>query len=78
MGTQSLAVFAAQCPLWKFEDNIFADIGRQVHEVLASQFLVEDKLVNPHRKIEGAQATAAAEGDDRRAELASDKYRWPL
>ena len=77
MGTQSLAVLAAQCPLWKFEDNIFAHIGRQVHEILALQFLMKHKLVDFHRQIENAQAPTATQGR-RRGKFTGYKYRCTL
>ena len=62
MGAQSFAIRGAQRPLWKFEDNIFAHIGRQVHEVLALQFFMKDKLLDFDWQIESTQATAAAQG----------------
>src|ERR1035437_11111581 len=77
MGAQSLAILGAQRPLWKFEDNIFAHIGRQVHEVLALQFFVKHKLLHPYWQVENAGAPAAAQCR-RRDEPTRDQYRTAL
>src|ERR1700675_1224035 len=75
--TQSLAALTTQCPLWKFEDNIFADMGRQVHEVLAMQFLMKHELLHAQRLLELPQAPAA-EKCDRRTGAARHQQRIAL
>ena len=72
MRAQTFAIFTAKSPLWKFEDNIFTHLRRQVHEILALKLLVEDELVDFQRQIEVIETTAAPEAY-RRAELAGDK-----
>jgi hypothetical protein len=77
MRAQSLATLGAQSPLWKLKDNIFPHIGRQVHEVLTFELLMEHKLVHAQGEIEYLQASAASQGRWR-AQLTRDKQRIPL
>jgi len=59
-GTQTFAIGSAKRSLREFEDNIFSDVGGQVHEVLAAEFLMIHKLLDAQRFFECFQAPAAA------------------
>jgi hypothetical protein len=68
-GAQTLAVGAAQRPLREFENNIFADVGGQVHEILPAKLLVKHKLVDPQHFLECFHAPATPQRG-RHAQLA--------
>src|SRR5258706_16459076 len=60
-GTQTLAVGPAERSLREFEDNIFADVGGQVYEVLSTKFLVKHKLLDTQRFFDCFQTPAATQ-----------------
>lgn len=76
-GTKPLAIFFAQRPLWKSEDNIFTNTSRQVREILAVQLLVEYEFIYSQRHLKRLHTSAAAQSG-RGLQRASDQQGIPL